>query len=272
MIRILALLLVGVLLLLSQCGKKEHLYTERQVLHQLEETYGEEFAVLKVEELEDTHMDNRHVRQGRIYTVAPMEDTDLMFEVQDLVGTETGSPVPQIIHDEYHVFWVYYIDTVLAGELEALCEEEGIRQLDDDWYRMELSEEDWEEQAEALADFFVSCTDRHPYDCGRPMSSWITLRVGGEDGNRWGGGFYYSDDGRYGLELEDILEKLGEDPETPETAPEFPELEVHYGDQIILDGDEVIVVNRYEEPEEKTVPFEGAIEGEGWSLGTVGLE
>lgn len=49
-------------------------------------------------------------------------------------------------------------------------------------------------------------------------------------------------------------------------------MEVHYGDKVIIDGDEVIVVNNYEEPEEKTVPFEGTVEGDGWSLGTAKLE
>ena len=47
MIRILALLFAGALLLLSQCGKKERLYTEKQVVKELEETYGEAFAILQ---------------------------------------------------------------------------------------------------------------------------------------------------------------------------------------------------------------------------------
>ena len=207
------------------------------------------------------------------YTIAPLADPELRFEVKDLVGAVIGSPAPQLIRDEYHVFWVYYVDTALAGEMEALCREEGIRRLDDEWYRLGLSEEGWEEQAEALADFFEDCNDRRPYNCGGPMSSWLTLEVGSEEGNRWGGGFYDRDGGTYGLDLEGILEELGRDPEA-EPAPdwELPPMEVHYGDKVIIDGDEVIVVNNYEEPEEKTVPFEGTVEGDGWSLGTAKLE
>lgn len=275
MIRILALLLAGILLLLSQCGgKKEHLYTEKQVLRQLEETYGEEFAILRREELNNESQGSRYVRQGVVYTMAPLEDTDLMFEVQDLVGTALGSPIPELFPDEFHVFAVYYVDMVLNRELEALCREEDIRRLDDTWYRLELSEEGWEEQAEALADFFESCNGRHPYDCGAPMNSWLTLTVGSEDGNRWGGGFYDRDEGRYRLELEEVIQELGREAEpVPEQVqkPEGPPMEYHYGDQIILDGDEVIVVNRAQEPEEKTVPFEGTIEDEERYRGTAVL-
>ena len=154
MIRILALLFAGALLLLSQCGKKERLYTEKQVVKELEETYGEAFAILRREELHETHLDGRYVREGVLYTMAPVENTDLTFETWDLVGVSTGSPVPEIVRDEYHVFWVYYVDEVLAGELEALCGAEGIQRVEEDsWLDLELSEEGWEEQLEALADF-----------------------------------------------------------------------------------------------------------------------
>ena len=70
MTRILALLLAGLLLLLSGCGgKKERLYTEKQVLDQLEEAYGEEFAILRREELSETSIGDRYVRQGVAYTI-----------------------------------------------------------------------------------------------------------------------------------------------------------------------------------------------------------
>ena len=264
------------LLMLSGCGgKRERLYTEQQVLNRLEETYGEEFAILRREERNNESQGNRYVRQGVVYTVAPLEDTDLTFEVQDLVGTALGSPVPELFSDEFHAFFVYYVDTVLDRELEALCREEDIRRLDNTWYRLELSEEGWGEQAEALAGFFESCNERHPCDCDAPMNSWLSLRVGGEDGNRWGGGFYDRDEGRYGLELEEVLRELGREAEpVPEQArePEAPPMEVHYGDQIILDGGEVVVVNRVQEPEEKSVPFEGTIEEEERYQGTAELQ
>lgn len=276
MIRILALLFAGVLLLLSQCGKKERLYTEKQVVKELEETYGEAFAILRREELHETHLDGRYVREGVIYTMAPVENTDLTFETWDLVGVSTGSPVPEIVRDEYHVFWVYYVDEVLAGELEALCGAEGIQRVEEDsWLDLELSEEGWEEQLEALADFLETCNGRHPYDCALPMRRLLCLRVGPEGGNRWSGWIYDVDAEAYGLERERFLQNLGKDPdeEPPPPVPEaLPPMEVHYGDQIILDGDEVIVVNRAEEPEEKTVPFDGRVEGEERFRGSAALD
>lgn len=276
MIRILALLFAGLLLLLSQCGKKERLYTEKQVMKELEETYGEAFAILRREELRETHLDSRYVREGVIYTLAPVENTDLTFEAWDLVGVSTGSPIPEIVRDEYHVFWVYYVDEVLAGELEALCGAEGIRRAEEDsWLDLELSEEGWEDQLEALADFLETCNGRHPYDCSLPMRSLLCLRVGPEGGNRWSGWIYDVDAEAYGLERERFLQNLGKDPdgELPPPVPEdLPPMEVHYGDRIILDGDEVIVVNRAEEPEEKTVPFDGRVEEEERFRGSAALE
>ena len=146
---------------------------------------------------------------------------------------------------------------------------------EDSWLDLELSEEGWEEQLEALADFLETCNGRRPYDCALPMRRLLRLRVGPEGGNRWSGWIYDVDAEAYGLERERFLQNLGKDPdeEPPPPVPEaLPPMEVHYGDQIILDGDEVIVVNRAEEPEEKTVPFDGRVEGEERFRGSAALD
>ena len=165
---------------------------------------------------------------------------------------------------------------LLAGELEALCGAEGIRRAEEDsWLDLELSEGGWEDQLEALADFLETCNGRHPYDCSLPMRRLLCLRVGPEGGNRWSGWIYDVDAEAYGLERERFLQNLGKDPdeEPPPPVPEdLPPMEVHYGDRIILDGDEVIVVNRAEEPEEKSVPFDGRVEEEERFRGSAALE
>lgn len=198
------------LLMLSGCGGSAGLYSQREILEILEETYGEEFVVVDCREVSREYVGGTYAHRGNVYTISPAEDPELTFEVWDFIRqTEfvLGGPASQ----RYHSLGVFYVDAALAQDMGELCRERGIEDLDGDSTNLKLSAESWEEQLEALDEFFEGCNDRSPYKQAGPyVVPFLTLRFDTGRGTVARCDAMYRSDGVYGLNKKAIRRLLTE--------------------------------------------------------------
>lgn len=205
-----ALAIAAVLVGLINWEENERLYTQRELLSLLAETYGEEFIIVDCREVRREYVGGTYAHRGNVYTLSPAEDPELTFEAWDFIRVtefNLGGPAAR----RYHSLGVFYVDAALARDMERLCRELGIENLGGNGTNLKLSAERWEEQLEALDDFFEGCNDRSPYKQAGPyVVASLTLRLDTGRGTVARCDAMYRSDGVYGLNEKGIQRVLAE--------------------------------------------------------------
>ncbi len=158
------------LLLLSGCVPQPapSLYSEREVLAQLQEAYGVEFTLLASEPSGSYNpYTGSYIENGKRYTLAPVDDPSLRFEAVDAIQLSNSGPIPVIFPAKYHYFRDSLVDEYLLRHMLRFFAENGSG-YETDPLCVCLPAEGWEAQIEGLAERLEQLNGEFPFSTGRP--------------------------------------------------------------------------------------------------------